>query len=81
MIQSDFGYDTGMLLEQLVALRIMGGEAMTDLSVLSDPALLAMFGWGEVAHPTTYSRRLNRFDYGANLALQSIAGHLSRLTQ
>lgn len=80
MIDGRYGHSTGKLLEQLVALRIMGGEALSDSAVLSDPALQAMFDWDGPAHPTTFARRLSRFDYGSNLVLQSIVGHLSRLT-
>ena len=81
MIDGDFDHDTGRMLEQLVALRIMGGEAMSDTSALSEAGLKGMFGWDEVAHPTTFSRRLGLFDYGCNLALEEIVSHMSRLTQ
>lgn len=48
------------LLEQLITLRMLGGEAVSDIALLKDPALGALFGWDEVAHPSTFGRRLGQ---------------------
>ncbi len=45
------------LLEQLVALRMMGGEAISDTALLRDETLTAFVDWDPVAHPSTFGRR------------------------
>ena len=39
------------LLEQLITLRMIGGEAVSDTELLKDTALGALFDWDEIAHP------------------------------
>ncbi len=51
-------YPTHELLQQLIVLRILGGEAVEDVRQLEDPALKGMFQWEHIVHPTTYGRRL-----------------------
>jgi hypothetical protein len=48
------------LLEQLIAIRMMGGEAISDTAMLKDDALAAFFGWDEIAHPCTFGRAVGR---------------------
>ena len=35
---------TSKILQQLIALRILGGEAVSDTAILDDPAVSAVFG-------------------------------------
>ena len=51
-------HSTGKILQQLIALRILGGEAVSDTAILDEPAVSAMFGWDCVAHQSTFGRRL-----------------------
>ena len=51
-------YPTHELLQQLIVLRFIGGEAVQDVRMLVEPALKGMFHWGRIVHPTTYGRRL-----------------------
>ena len=74
-------YRTGQILEQLIALRIMGGEAVSDLALMDEPALEAMFGWDSIAHASSFSRRLKRFSYRDTLELEKIVTDLSRPIQ
>ena len=74
----DRKYSTGTFLQQLVALRILGGEAISDAAILDEPAIKAMFGWEAVAHPTTFARRLKSLGWRHNLALESIVTGLSQ---
>ena len=74
-------YPTSTFLQQLVALRILGGDALSDAAMLDDAAMKAMFGWDGVAHPTTFGRRLKTLTWHHNLALERIVTGLSqRLT-
>ena len=70
-------YKTWQFLEQLICLRIIGGEAITDIGLLHDPALMAIFDWDAVAHPTTFSRRLGQMRWRHNLELQKIVTGLA----
>ena len=70
-------YPTHELLQQLIALRIIGGEAIQDTTLLSEPALAAMFRWGSIADPTTYGRRLKKMTWRHNLELEKIVTQLS----
>jgi hypothetical protein len=65
-------YPTSTFLQQLVALRILGGEAISDAAILDETAIKAMFGWGAIAHPTTFARRLKALTWRNNLALETI---------
>ena len=65
------------LLEQLIAIRMMGGEAISDTALLKDDALGAFFDWDEVAHPSTFGRRLAQMRWLHNLGLQRIVTGLS----
>ena len=65
------------LLEQLIAIRMMGGEAISDTALLKDDALGAFFDWDEVAHPSTFGRRLAQMRWSHNLGLQRIVTGLS----
>jgi hypothetical protein len=70
-------HSMSVLLEQLVAIRMMGGEAISDTALLKDGALGAFFGWEEVAHPSTFGRRLEQMRWSHNLGLQRIVTGLS----
>ena len=39
-----------LVLEQLIALRLLGGDAVSDTALLNEPAIKALFEWYEVAH-------------------------------
>jgi hypothetical protein len=71
-------YPTSTFLQQLVALRILGGDALSDATILDEPAMKAMFGWDGVAHPTTFGRRLKALAWRHNLALENIVTGLSQ---
>ena len=70
-------YPTHELLQQLVVLRILGGEAIDDVRLLADPALKAMFQWDHIVHPTTYGRRLKGMTWAHNLSFEKINTQLS----
>ena len=70
--------DTAGMLEQLIALRLMGGEAVSDMAIFNDKALRALFDWDEVSHGSTFGRRLKRFNWQHNLRLQQVLGNLYR---
>ncbi len=70
--------DTARMLEQPIVLRLLGGEAISDMSIFSDEAPRALFDWDEVAHGATFSTRLKRFDWQHNLCLQKVLGDLYR---
>jgi hypothetical protein len=65
------------LLEQLITLRMLGGEAVSDTALLNDPALGALFDWDEIAHPSTFGRRLGQMRWLHNLGLERIVTGLS----
>ncbi|MGD8242040.1 MAG: IS1380 family transposase [Desulfobacterales bacterium] len=77
-LDKDQKYPTSTFFEQLVALRILGGDALSDAAILDDAAIKAMFGWDGVAHPTTFGRRLKALTWHHNLALESIVTGLSQ---
>ncbi len=77
-LDKDQKYATSIFFEQLVALRILGGDAISDAAILDDAAMKAMFGWDGVAHPTTFGRRLKALSWRHNLALESIVTGLSQ---
>jgi hypothetical protein len=80
-LDKDQKYPTSTFFEQLVALGILGGDALSDAAILDDAAIKAMFGWDGVAHPTTFARRLKTLTWHHNLALERIVTGLSqRLT-
>jgi hypothetical protein len=66
-----------LVLEQLIALRLLGGEAVSDTALLNDPAIKALFEWNEVAHPSTFGRRLGDMRWLHNLGLERIVTALS----
>jgi hypothetical protein len=66
------------IVQQLIALRILGGEAVSDTAILDEPAVSAMFGWHGVAHQSTFSRRLKQLSWQDTLALEAIVTDLSR---
>jgi hypothetical protein len=70
-------YPTWQFLEQLVCLRTIGGEAMSDSPLLGDPAMMALCGWDGLADPTTFSRRLGRMRWIHNLGLEKIVTGLA----
>lgn len=70
-------YPTHELLQQLIALRIIGGEAVQDMALLTEPAMKALFKWDCIADPTTYSRRLKTMTWRHNLDLEKIVTHLN----
>ena len=63
---------TSSMLEQLIALRMPGGEAISDMAILKDDALKGLFDWDDVAHGATFGRRLKRFKWQHNLGLQQV---------
>lgn len=67
---------TDAMFEQLVALRLLGGDAVSDTALLQEPALTAMFGWDTVAHPSTFGRRLKQLTWRYNLDLEKIVTDL-----
>ena len=69
---------TSKILQQLIALRILGGEAVSDTAILDEPAVGAMFDWDAIAHQSTFSRRLKQMSWGDNLALETIVTELSQ---
>jgi hypothetical protein len=71
-------YPTSTFLQQLVALRIIGGAAISDAAILDETAIKAMFDWGAIAHPTTFARRLKSLTWRDNLALERIVTGLSQ---
>ncbi len=71
-------YPTSVFLQQLIALRILGGDAISDARLIDEPAIKAMFGWEAVAHPTTFARRLKALTWGQNLALENMVTGLSQ---
>ena len=77
-LDEDRKYSTSTFLQQLVALRILGGDAISDATILDEPAIKAMFGWEAVAHPTTFARRLKSLGWHRNLALESLVTELSQ---
>jgi hypothetical protein len=69
---------TSKILQQLIALRILGGEAVSDTAILGEAAVSAMFSWYGVAHQSTFGRRLKQLSWRDNLALEAIVTELSR---
>ena len=65
------------LLEQLITLRMLGGDAVSDTALLNDPALGALFDWDTIAHPSTFGRRLGQMRWVHNLGLERIVTGLS----
>ena len=72
-------HTTHKLLQQLIALRIIGGEAIQDTPLLAEPALTALFQWDGIADPTTYGRRLKTMTWRHNLELEKIVTQLNSL--
>ena len=68
------------LLEQLITLRMLGGDAVSDTTLLNDPALGALFDWKKIAHPSTFGRRLGQMRWVHNLGLERIVTGLSERT-
>jgi DNA-binding protein HU-beta len=66
-----------LLLEQLIAIRMMGGEAISDTAMLKDSALSAFFQWDEIVHPAAFGRRLAEMRWSHNLGLERIVTGLS----
>ncbi len=71
-------YPTHELLQQLIVLRLLGGEAIEDVRLLNDPALKGMFQWDHIVHPTTYGRRFKNMTWQHNLDLETINTRLSQ---
>lgn len=66
-----------LVLEQLIALRLLGGDAVSDTALLNEPAIKALFEWDGVAHPSTFGRRLGDMRWLHNLGLEGIVTGLS----
>lgn len=66
------------MLEQLLVLRLLGGDALSDTEILKDEALSNLFSWKGLLHPTNMARRLKSMTYGHNLALQDIVRQLGQ---
>jgi hypothetical protein len=71
-------HSTSKILQQLIALRILGGDAVSDTAILDEQAVTAMFGWDGFPHQSTISRRLKSFSWQDNLALETIVTALSQ---
>ena len=71
-------HTTSKILQQLIALRILGGEAVSDTAVIDETALKAIFDWDDVAHQSTFGRRLKLMSWQDNLALETIVTELSQ---
>ncbi|WDP90458.1 MAG: transposase [Desulfobacter sp.] len=76
-LDQDKRHPTHELLQQLIVLRLMGGEAIQDVRLLAEPALIGMFQWKDIVHPTTYGRRLKTMTWRHNLNLEKISTGLS----
>lgn len=72
-------HPTHELLQQMIVLRILGGEAVQDVQLLAEPALKGIFQWDHIVHPTTYGRRLKTMTWQHNLELEKISTRLSHL--
>lgn len=70
-------HSTAEMLEQLVVLRFLGGDALDDTRLLDDPAIKGLFGWRGVAHAATFGRRLKSLGMRHNIELQTLVGRLS----
>lgn len=70
-------HSTAEMLEQLVVLRFLGGDALDDTRLLDDPAIKGLFGWQGVAHASTFGRRLKALGMRHTVALQSLVGRLA----
>ncbi len=64
-------------LEQLIALRVIVGETISDTALLKDDALASFFDWEQIGHPSTHRRRLADMRWSHNLGLQGIVTGLS----
>lgn len=64
-------HSTSKLLQQIITLRILSGGAVSDMAVLDDPAVTAMFGWDDIAHQSTYGQRLKLFSWQDNPVLEA----------
>ena len=80
-LDSDTTHCTSNILEQLIALRLLGGDAISDTAIFSDEALRALFDWDTVAHGSTFGRRIKRFNWRHNLGLQDVLGFLYQRLQ
>lgn len=80
LIDLDTGvvHPTGKMIEQLSVLRFISGEALEDTSFLDNRAIKKLFSWETIADPTTFSRRLKRFDGNHHSALRAISSKLAR---
>lgn len=77
-IDQDKRYPTHELLQQLIALRVIGGEAIEDIRALADPALKGIFQWNHIVYPNTYARQLKKMSWRNNLDLESVNCILSQ---
>jgi hypothetical protein len=76
-LDADKHHQMNRLLEQLITLRMLGGDAVSDTTPLNDPALGALFDWDTIAHPSAFWRRLGKMHWVHNLGLERIVTGLS----
>ena len=69
-------HPTHKLLQQLIALRIIGGKVIQDTSLLGKPALKVLFQWDSIADPTTYGRRFKKMTWRHNLEVEQVIGEI-----
>lgn len=75
-LDADTRHSTASMLEQIIALRLLGGDAISDMAIFADDALRALFDWDGLAHGSTFGRRLKCFTWRHNLDLQQVLGDL-----
>ena len=71
-------HPTGRMIGQLSVLRFMGGETLEDTARLDSKAVKGLFSWGSVADPTTFSRRLKKFEDRQHSSLRAISTKIAR---
>jgi hypothetical protein len=71
-LDSDTRRGTSSMLEQLIAFRMLGGEAISDMAIFEDDALKGFVDWDDAAHGSTFGRRLKRFSWQHNIGLQQV---------
>lgn len=74
-------HGTARIIEQLITLRLMGGEAMSDTGILKDTALQPGLAGLRLLTPPPFHGVWQNSPTSPNQSLQQIVSHLSSLTQ